>query len=117
VSGKPGTHHRTSCAGPFAIPSPHSAGLSKDVAIRMTIPTAQNVLAGLDGTFDLSTVVDREVLRDQEGQARAGGAFFDPLADLRRCQELRKYGRWALEARDHNSTANKGHSPAMPLRL
>lgn len=42
--------------------SPHSAGLSKEAAIRMAISTAKNVLAGIDGTLDPSMVVNREVL-------------------------------------------------------
>jgi D-3-phosphoglycerate dehydrogenase / 2-oxoglutarate reductase len=44
------------------IPFPHSAGLSKDAAIRMAILTARNVLAGIDGKLDPSMVVNREVL-------------------------------------------------------
>ena len=32
--------------------SPHSAGLSKEAAIRMAISTAKNVLAGIDGKLD-----------------------------------------------------------------
>jgi D-3-phosphoglycerate dehydrogenase len=50
----------------FALPdvilSPHSAGLSKEAAIRMAISTARNVLAGIDGKLDPSMVVNREVL-------------------------------------------------------
>ena len=42
--------------------SPHSAGLSKEAAIRMAVSTARNVLAGIDGTLDPSIVVNREVL-------------------------------------------------------
>jgi D-3-phosphoglycerate dehydrogenase / 2-oxoglutarate reductase len=42
--------------------SPHSAGLSKEAAIRMAFSTARNVLAGIDGTLDPSMVVNREVL-------------------------------------------------------
>ena len=42
--------------------SPHSAGLSKEAAIRMAISTAKNVLAGIDGKLDPSMVVNREVL-------------------------------------------------------
>ncbi|HSC28140.1 MAG TPA: hydroxyacid dehydrogenase [Vicinamibacterales bacterium] len=42
--------------------SPHSAGLSKEAAIRMAISTARNVLAGIDGSLDPSMVVNREVL-------------------------------------------------------
>ncbi len=42
--------------------SPHSAGLSKEAAIRMAISTARNVLAGIDGTLDPAMVVNREVL-------------------------------------------------------
>jgi D-3-phosphoglycerate dehydrogenase / 2-oxoglutarate reductase len=42
--------------------SPHSAGLSKEAAIRMAISTARNVLAGIDGQLDPSMVVNREVL-------------------------------------------------------
>jgi D-3-phosphoglycerate dehydrogenase len=38
---------------------PHSAGLSKEAAIRMAISTAKNVLAG---KLDPSMVVNREVL-------------------------------------------------------
>jgi D-3-phosphoglycerate dehydrogenase len=50
----------------FALPnvilSPHSAGLSKEAAIRMAISTARNVLAGIDGKLDPTMVVNREVL-------------------------------------------------------
>jgi D-3-phosphoglycerate dehydrogenase / 2-oxoglutarate reductase len=50
----------------FALPnvilSPHSAGLSKEAAIRMAISTARNALAGIDGKLDPSMVVNREVL-------------------------------------------------------
>ena len=42
--------------------TPHSAGLSKEAAIRMAISTARNVLAGIDGKLDPSMVVNREVL-------------------------------------------------------
>jgi D-3-phosphoglycerate dehydrogenase / 2-oxoglutarate reductase len=42
--------------------SPHSAGLSKEAAIRMAISTARNVLAGIEGKLDPSMVVNREVL-------------------------------------------------------
>jgi D-3-phosphoglycerate dehydrogenase / 2-oxoglutarate reductase len=42
--------------------SPHSAGLSKEAAVRMAISTAKNVLAGIDGKLDPSMVVNREVL-------------------------------------------------------
>jgi D-isomer specific 2-hydroxyacid dehydrogenase, NAD binding domain len=50
----------------FALPnvilSPHSAGLSKEAAIRMAVSTARNVIAGIDGKLDPSMVVNREVL-------------------------------------------------------
>jgi D-3-phosphoglycerate dehydrogenase / 2-oxoglutarate reductase len=42
--------------------TPHSAGLSKEAAVRMAISTARNVLAGIDGKLDPSMVVNREVL-------------------------------------------------------
>jgi D-3-phosphoglycerate dehydrogenase len=42
--------------------TPHSAGLSKEAAVRMAISTARNVLAGIDGKRDPSMVVNREVL-------------------------------------------------------
>ena len=42
--------------------TPHSAGLSKEAAIRMSISTARNALAGLDGKLDPSMVVNREVM-------------------------------------------------------
>ena len=42
--------------------NPHSAGLSKEAAIRMVISTAKNVLAGIDGKLDPSMVINREVL-------------------------------------------------------
>jgi D-3-phosphoglycerate dehydrogenase len=42
--------------------SPHSAGLTKEAAIRMAVSTARNVLAGIDGKLDPSMVVNREVL-------------------------------------------------------
>ncbi len=46
----------------IVILTPHSAGLSKEAAIRMAISTARNVLAGIDGKLDPSMVVNREVL-------------------------------------------------------
>ena len=50
----------------FALPNviltPHSAGLSKEAAIRMAISTARNALAALDGKLDPTMVVNREVL-------------------------------------------------------
>jgi D-3-phosphoglycerate dehydrogenase len=42
--------------------SPHSAGLSKEAAIRMAVSTARNVLAGIDGRLDPAMVINREVL-------------------------------------------------------
>ena len=42
--------------------TPHSAGLSKEAAIRMAISTARNALAALGGKLDPSLVVNREVL-------------------------------------------------------
>jgi D-3-phosphoglycerate dehydrogenase len=42
--------------------TPHSAGLSKEAAIRMAISTARNALAALDGNLGPSMVVNREVL-------------------------------------------------------
>ena len=42
--------------------SPHSAGLSKEAAIRMAISTARNVLAGIDGKLGPPNAVNREVL-------------------------------------------------------
>ena len=40
----------------------HSAGLSKEAAIRIAISTARNALAALDGELDPSMAVNREVL-------------------------------------------------------
>jgi D-3-phosphoglycerate dehydrogenase / 2-oxoglutarate reductase len=42
--------------------TPHSAGLSKEAAIRMAISTARNALAGIDGKLDPTMIVNREVL-------------------------------------------------------
>jgi D-3-phosphoglycerate dehydrogenase len=42
--------------------SPHTAGMSREAAIRMAISTARNALAGIDGRLDPSMVVNREVL-------------------------------------------------------
>lgn len=42
--------------------SPHSAGLTVECAERMAIASVENVLAGLDGTLDPATVVNRQVL-------------------------------------------------------
>jgi D-3-phosphoglycerate dehydrogenase len=42
--------------------SPHTAGMSKEAALRMAISTARNALAGIDGKLDPSMVVNREVL-------------------------------------------------------
>jgi D-3-phosphoglycerate dehydrogenase len=47
--------------------SPHSAGLTVECAERMAIASVENVLAGLAGTLDPATVVNRQVL-----DARAG---------------------------------------------
>lgn len=43
--------------------SPHSAGLTVECAERMAIASVQNVLAGLTGTLDPATVVNRQVLQ------------------------------------------------------
>ncbi len=43
--------------------SPHIAGLSENAAIRLSVASAQNVLAALDGTLDPSLVVNPEVLK------------------------------------------------------
>jgi hypothetical protein len=62
--------------------TPHSAGLSKEAAIRMAISTAKDVLAGIDGKLDPAMVVNREVLRDQglSGRCltRAGSSACQP---------------------------------------
>ena len=42
--------------------TPHSAGLSKEAAIRMAISTARNALAALDGKLDPTMVINRDVL-------------------------------------------------------
>jgi len=42
--------------------SPHSASLTEESAIRMSLVAAQNCLDGLDGKLDPSLVVNREVL-------------------------------------------------------
>ena len=42
--------------------TPHTAGMSKEAAMRMAISTARNVLAGVDGKLDPSMIVNREVL-------------------------------------------------------
>ena len=67
--GKTSTSSTSSCrfgtplfALDNVIPPPHSAGLSKEAAIRMAVSTARNALAGIDGTLDPSMVVNREVL-------------------------------------------------------
>ena len=40
----------------------HSAGLSKEAAVRMAISTARNVLAGIDGNLDPSMVANGDLL-------------------------------------------------------
>jgi D-3-phosphoglycerate dehydrogenase len=42
--------------------SPHTAGMSKEAALRMAVSTARNALAAIDGKLDPSMVVNREVL-------------------------------------------------------
>jgi D-3-phosphoglycerate dehydrogenase len=42
--------------------SPHTAGMSKEAALRMAVSTARNALAGIDGKLDPSMIVNREVL-------------------------------------------------------
>jgi D-3-phosphoglycerate dehydrogenase len=42
--------------------SPHTAGMSREAALRMAVSTARNALAALDGKLDPSMVVNREVL-------------------------------------------------------
>ena len=42
--------------------SPHSAGLTVECAERMAIASVENVLAGMTGTLDPATVVNRQVL-------------------------------------------------------
>jgi D-3-phosphoglycerate dehydrogenase len=46
-----------------AILSPHIAGLSENAAIRLSVASAMNVLAALDGTLDPNLVVNAEVLK------------------------------------------------------
>lgn len=43
--------------------SPHIAGLSENAAIRLSVASAANVLAALDGTLDPRLVVNAEVLK------------------------------------------------------
>jgi D-3-phosphoglycerate dehydrogenase len=43
--------------------SPHTAGMSREAALRMAVSTARNALAAIDGKLDPSMVVNREVLR------------------------------------------------------
>jgi hypothetical protein len=50
--------------------TPHSAGLSKEAAIRMAISTAHNVLAGIDGKLDPS-MVSAQRCCEEDGE-RAG---------------------------------------------
>jgi D-3-phosphoglycerate dehydrogenase len=42
--------------------SPHTAGMSREAALRMAVSTARNALAALDGKLDPTMVVNREVL-------------------------------------------------------
>lgn len=42
--------------------SPHIAGLSESATIRLSVMSANNLLAGLDGTLDPKLVVNPEVL-------------------------------------------------------
>ena len=59
---EPPPEHHPLFALDNVILTPHSAGLSKEAAIRMATSTARNVLAGIDGKLDPSMVVSREVL-------------------------------------------------------
>jgi D-3-phosphoglycerate dehydrogenase len=47
---------------PNALLSPHSAGVSREAAVRMAVESAENVVAALDGRLDPDVVVNREVL-------------------------------------------------------
>ena len=51
--------------------SPHSAGLTVECAERMAIASVENVLAGLAGTLDPGTVVNRQVLDAPAGHRAA----------------------------------------------
>jgi D-3-phosphoglycerate dehydrogenase len=42
--------------------SPHTAGMSREAALRMAVSTARNALAALDGKLDPTMVMNREVL-------------------------------------------------------
>jgi D-3-phosphoglycerate dehydrogenase len=47
---------------PNVLLSPHSAGVSREAAVRMAVESADNAIAALDGRLDPEVVVNREVL-------------------------------------------------------
>ncbi|HXO94169.1 MAG TPA: NAD(P)-dependent oxidoreductase, partial [Candidatus Acidoferrum sp.] len=50
---------------PRIVFSPHSAAMTETSLIAMSVMTAKNVLAGLDGTLDPDLVVNKSVLKSE----------------------------------------------------
>jgi D-3-phosphoglycerate dehydrogenase / 2-oxoglutarate reductase len=50
---------------PRIVFSPHSAAMTETSLIAMSVMTAKNVLAGLDGTLDRDLVVNQSVLKNE----------------------------------------------------
>lgn len=60
------------CRLPNVVLSPHSAALTKEGSMRLGVVSAQNVLAGLDGTMDPALIFNRAALTDLADRRRQG---------------------------------------------
>lgn len=60
------------CRLPNVVLSPHSAALTREGSMRLGVVSAQNVLAGLDGTMDPALVFNQAALTDLADRRRNG---------------------------------------------